>query len=142
MHLFLPVLPDEMWRIPLAMPFRLLMEEGTRLIGIGLVAGLAATIAAAVICLFNRNDDAEVVRDRAVLAFRLLIAGLLLPLLFVLVEADKADVFANSGGMLFMALTIIVKSSCMIVGMLLLIPTAIVDLLIGKRYVFGAGSGA
>ena len=41
-----------------------------------------------------------------------------------------------------MALTIIVKSSCMIVGMLLLIPTAIVDLLIGKRYVFGAGSGA
>ena len=127
--LVLPIMPADAGRIPAVTAIRMLEVPPIRLVAFGVVAWIACTVLAGVLCcITGPGRSAGFARRRARAAFRLLAAGgIALGLcisIAMLQNAGAADAVA-------LVFTALVKFGCWGVGMILLLPTGITDLVVG-----------
>lgn len=127
--LMLPIMPAEAGHIPLITAFKMFEVPPMRLVAFGVVAWIACTVPAGVLCLMtDPGKSADFARRRAGGAFRLLIAG---AAAFGLCAATALLQNARAAGVVTPVFTALIKFGCWGVGMILLLPTGITDLVVG-----------
>jgi hypothetical protein len=125
LNLVLPVLPPEAGSILLLAPFKLLEFSGAAFVGLGVLAMMGCLVAASVLCIVNvkprRNSQML-----AQVAFLLQVSGYAVYGFFMLVGIMGAGGSRGQGT----ALLLLIKMGCWIVGLLLLIPVGLTDLVV------------
>ena len=130
--LVLPVLPSELGTIELLAPFRLLNERGMEVFGAAWLAGIGFMIPAALLCILNlgqRADPARLART----AFTLLVVGCSLAgaIAFIQPVSQLGEVAEPLRGIVLGAvITMTGKLVCWMLGLLLLVPVGLTDLVI------------
>jgi hypothetical protein len=131
----LPVLPDAVGTISLVAPFKLLGQKRMVIAGLGGVVQLGCLIAASIVCFVNVNlADQRRGQRLGRVAFRLLVGGAIAAgACFVLngmVEAGR-NVEEHLGLFIFSSLFNLAKFLAWVVGVLLLLPIGLTDLVVG-----------
>ena len=127
--LMMPIMPAEAGHIPLITAFKMFEAPPIRLVAFGVVAWIDCTVLAGVLCLMTApGKSADFARRRARGAFLLLIAG---AAAFGLCAATALLQNARADDVVAPVLTALIKFGCWGVGMILLLPTGITDLVVG-----------
>jgi len=120
--LLLPVLPKEFGYVLLVLPLKIINKAGAGGVSMGLIVMIVCTIISAVICIANRpGPDMRKVVGQAGVAFWTLTVGF-----FVGILCMFSQFFGN-----FPLFLLFVKGLCWALGMYLLLPSGIADLIIG-----------
>lgn len=133
MGLLLPFLPPEKGLLPLVAPF-LMLRHGLRAVaGGGMILAIACTAAAGVVNLANhRRRSDERVEELATISFRLFVAGQVVGVA-VLIFTMMAAVSAAGAGASIAFLLLLLKYATWGVGLALLVPVGIADLIVGDE---------
>gem|GEM_PF-3184573 len=120
-----PILPSEAGSIFLMLPIKLMGQSGAGGVSMGLLVTMVCTSISAVLCIINKPaSDPRKALSQAGLAFWTLVIGFVVFMLCVSGQFIKNfPTFINS-----------MKSLCWFMGMFLLFPAGITDLIVGRAH--------
>lgn len=130
MSLLLPVLPSEAGGIFLVAPFKILGEGGGVVMGLGLLGTIACLVGSSILCIMNvrPHRDAESLGQRA---SQFLVIALVTFGVCILIEMIRGLTQAGAPGIAVLAVFLaLVKGACCLVGLLLLLPVGLSDLVV------------
>jgi hypothetical protein len=126
----LPVLPSEAGGIFLVAPFKILGEGGGVVMGLGLLGTIACLVGSSILCIMNVRPrrDAESLGQRA---SQFLVIALVTFGVCILIEMIRGLTQAGAPGIAVLAVFLaLVKGACCLVGLLLLLPVGLSDLVV------------
>jgi len=128
-HLVVPVLPSGIGKIELMVPFKLMAHEEVVWLGAARLGSMGCMIAASVICIMNarRRPGAQRLAQQAVrliwIAIAVVVGGWF-------VTGLVSALASGQGGQLVGDVTRVLKMFCWMLGLVLLLPVGIADLIV------------
>ena len=123
--LAMPILPAQAGHVFLILPIKLIGQPGAGGVSMGLLVLVVCTSISAVLCIINKpNSDTRKARNQAGMAFWTLVIGFVVFMLCISGQFIKNfSTFINT-----------IKYLCWFLGMFLLFPAGITDLVVGRAH--------